>query len=901
MPILPRVRGLLLRLAGRDPARRDLDAEVAGYLDMLVDEKITAGMSPDEARRQARLEMGGAEQVKESVRAARPAAWLDTIARDVRYSLRLLAKTPAFSFTAIVVLALGIGANSAVFSLINLLLFQPAPGADQPGTLVSVHVHDPARADSYRPFTYGEYETIRDQSQIFRQLLAHQPIDVSVTDEGETRRVEAALATRTYFEALGARSVAGRTFTIDEERPGSRAAVLVLSHTAWQRMGGRPDILGRTLLVNAQRFTIIGVAPEGFSGPVRIAGPAFWMPLGAADLVTGRADLGLMIIGRLRTELTTESANAALRTLSTNLLPARPAGGRAEALSATRTGGLSQGMSPSDGDSDELVVPLAALMGAALVVLAVASLNVANMQLARGASRRKEIAMRLALGAGRVGIVRQLLIEGLLLALAGGAAGLLLAVWAMHVVVASLAPLVDKTFSVVVAPDWRVCLASLLFCSLAAVISGLGPAWKISRLDLVPEMRSPEGAGAGSGLRRFGSRNLLVAGQMALSLGLLAASGLFVRATVVAAGADPGYRFDRQLLLRLDAESGGYDAVSGRSMYAQLLEHVRSMPGVESAALASVVAFSNEPGRRRVWRADAALRPESKTPPGPVAWSYDIGGAYFRTLGVPLLRGREFTEAEARDPNATGVAIIDEPLAAVLFPGEDPLGQMIQAAGLAARPLRIVGVAPGLRNHLTDPRPVPHIYLPLGPHYRAISHIHVRAARGADQDTVRRRLRDATWSADTRLAVLWVRTLEDARDASPQAWLIRSAGQTFGAFGAIALLMATIGLYGVKAYAVARRTREIGIRMALGAQAPDVIRMVVRDGAVLLGAGMTAGFVLALGAGEAVSSLLVGVSPLDPLVLAIATAVLSAAVLTACYVPARRATRVPPVTALRVE
>jgi predicted permease len=900
MPILPRVRGLLLRLAGRDPARRDLDAEVAGYFDMLVDEKIAAGTSPEKARRQAPLEMGDVDQVKESVRAARPAAWLDAIARDLGYSVRLLAKTPAFSFTAIVVLALGIGANSAVFSLVNLLLFQPPPGANQPGTLVNVHVHDPAKADSYRPFSQREYETIRDRSGLFHGILAHQKIDVSVTDEGETRRVEAAIATWSYFEVLGARLAIGRTFTSDEERPGSRAAVLVLSHTAWKRLGGRSDVLGRTLLVNAQRFTIIGVAPEGFAGPVRIAGPAFWMPLGAADLVIGRAEPGLMVVGRLRPEVTPGSANAALRTFSTSLLSAPPAGARAEVLSASRSSGLGDGVSPSDGDAGELGVPLAALMGAALVVLAVASLNVANMQLARGASRRREIALRLALGAGRIGIVRQLLIEGLLLALAGGAVGLLLAVWTMHGVVASLAPLVDKTFSVVVAPDWRVCLALLLFCSLAAVISGLGPAWRTARLDLLPEMRSQEGTGAALGLRRFGARHLLVAGQVALSLALLAASGLFVRATVVAAGADPGYVFDRQHLLRLDAESGGYDSVSGRDAFARLLEHVRSMPGVESAAMASVVAFSNEPGRRRVWRADAPP-PESNAPRGSVAWSYDIGAAYFRTLGLPMLRGREFTDAEARDPNATGVVIIDEPLASALFPREDPLGQMIQTAGLGARTLRVVGVAPGLRNHLTDPRPVPHIYLPLGPHYQAVTHIHVRAARGAEPDALRRSLRDAMRAADTRLALLWVRTPEDARDASPQAWLIRSAGRAFGAFGAISLLMATIGLYGVKAYLVARRTREIGIRMALGAQAADVIRMVVRDGSVLLSGAVAAGLLLALGAGKAVASLLVGVSPFDPLVLAIATAVLGAAVLSACYLPARRATRVSPVTALRVE
>jgi predicted permease len=625
------------------------------------------------------------------------------------------------------------------------------------------------------------------------------------------------------------------------------------------------------------------------------------MPLGAAGLITGGADPALMIVGWLRPELPLDSANAALGILSPNLLRAHPARESSDRLSADRPSGLSQGMAPSKGDGEDLVVPFAALMGAAMVVLVVASLNVANMQLARGASRRKEIAMRLALGAGRIAIIRQLLIEGLVLALVGGAAGLLLAVWTMHLVVASLAPMVDDTLSVVVAPDWRVCLASLMFCSLAAVISGLGPAWKIARLDLLPEMRSQEGTGAGGGSHRFGTRNLLVAGQIALSLALLAASGLFVRASMVAGGADPGYRFDRQSLLRLDAKSGGYDAVSGRDAYARLLEHVRSIPGVESAAMASTVAFANEASNRRVWRGTAAPPSESKTPPGPIAWSYDIGGSYFRTLGLSMLRGREFSEAEARDPNATGVAIIDEPLAAALFPGEDPLGQFIQAAGLAGKALRVVGVAPGLRNRLTDPRPVPHLYLPLGPHYYAVSHLHVRAARGAEPDALRRRLRDATRSSNTRLAVLWIRTLDDARDASPVAWVIRSAGQTFGAFGAIALLMATVGIYGVKAYVVARRTREIGIRMALGAQAVDVIRMVVRDGAVLLAAGVVAGFILAIGAGKAVSSLLIGVAPFDPLVLAIAALVLTTAVLAACYVPARRATRVPPVTALRCE
>ena len=336
MPILSRVRNTLRTLAGRGPIQQDLDEELCGYLETIVDEKVAAGMSPDRARREARLEMGGVEQVKEEVRDARPAAWLDHLVRDIRFSLRLLAKTPGFSLTAVLLLALGIGANSAMFGLLNLTLFQAPPGADQPGTVVSLHVHDPARADSYRAFTYAEYETIRDQSTLFRHIMAHMPTYVGVTNEGETHRLQAALVTRTYFETMGVGLIAGRTFTRDEERPGSGAAVVVLSYTAWQRMGGRADILGRTLVVNARPFTVIGVAPERFAGPVRMVGPDFWMPIGAAPLLRGRARLGVataaasdvpvMIVGRLHPGLSVDSANAALRALSANLQSTRSAG-----------------------------------------------------------------------------------------------------------------------------------------------------------------------------------------------------------------------------------------------------------------------------------------------------------------------------------------------------------------------------------------------------------------------------------------------------------------------------------------------------------------------------------------------------------------------------------------------
>jgi predicted permease len=918
MPILSRLGGLLLRLAGRDPARRDLDAEVAGYFDMLVDEKISTGMSPAEARRQARLEMDGVDQVKESVRAARPAAWLDTIVRDVRYSLRLLAKTPAFSLTAVLVLALGIGANAAVFSAINVLWFKPVPGSEQPGQVVGVYDHDPTTPDSYRPFSYADFEELRDRAGVFDHVMAHRSFRVGLTEGETSRRTKAALATGDYFSTLGVRLAAGRSFTRDEERPGSRATVAVLSHPYWQRLGSPGDILGRTILVNARPFTVVGIAPAGFAGPMAVAGPEFWMPLGAAALLPGEpgpwqapglpdaASRELMVIGRLKPDVTAEGANAAMRALSAALAQARPQKDARRVIMVSRLSRFQQGNSPTD-DDREGVLGMGALMGAALIVLVVASLNVANMQLARGSSRRREIAMRLALGAGRGRIVGQLMTEGLILALAGSALGLVAGVWTLRAAAASFTAIVPQAFYADVTPDWRVTLASLAFCTLSAIAFGLGPSWKLSRLDLLPEMKRHDGGEAGGGLHRFGTRNLLVAAQIALSLALLAASGLFVRAGMAAARADPGYRFDRQLLLRVDAATAGLDEVSGRQAYRQLIARLRSTPGVESAAMASLVAFGNDSFGRRVRRVGAATAAVPGDGRGVIAQSYDVGAAYFGTLGLPMLRGREFTMAEELDPTTSPVAIIDEPLAIALFSGEDPLGQFIQyaagAPGTFAPPAQVVGVAPGLRHSLTDPAPVPHVYLPLGSRYRALLNVHVRTADAGPSDAgdARRALWNTTRTADARLALLSVQTLEEARDAMPMNWLVRSAARTFGAFGAIALFMAAVGLYGVKAYLVAQRTREIGIRLAIGAGAGDVIRMVLKEGAVMLVVSVGVGLLLAVGLGRAVGSLLVGVQPFDPLVLSVAAFVLTAAVLVACYVPARRATRVSPVTALRVE
>jgi len=909
MPVLPRLRGVLRSLAGRGPVDRHLDAEVGGYFDMLVDEKIAAGMSEAEARRQARLEMGGVEQVKEAVRMVRPAAWLDNVARDVRYSVRLLAKTPVFSVTAVLLLALGIGANAAVFGFINTLLFRPLPGSERPGEAVAVYTRDAARPDAYEPFSYADYETVRDHGKVFDHVMAHTSFQVGLTDGVTSRRVKAALATGNYFATLGVSLAAGRTFSPEEDRLGSGAAVMVLSHSYWRSLGSPADILGKTIPVNSRPFTVIGLAPAGFAGRMAFAGPAFWMPLGAAPLFAPPSAqppaLGLMVVGRLKPGVTLAAANAAVGALSDSLV--RSPDGSRQVLSAGPLSRGSQGNDPADAEMEPaMVVAFGALEGSALIVLVIASLNVANMQLARGSSRRKEIAMRLALGAGRGRIVAQLMTEGLLLALTGGVLGVVASAWTVQALLASLIPLVPETLSFDVSPDWRVALVSLTCCTLSALVFTLGPAWKLSRLNLLPEMKSQDGIGAGGGLRRFGTRNLLVAGQVALSLALLAASGLFVRGAVAARAAEPGYSFDRQVLVRLDATTAGLDETAGRRAYARLIEEVRSLPGVESAAMASNVAFANEFYNRRVWRPGASEGTKTRTKIGVLAISFDIGAGYFTTLNLRMLRGREFTLAEEQDPTSTGVAIIDEPLASKLFPGVDPLGQFVQFGpdrkGEPPVAVRIVGVARGVKHRLTDAGPVSHIYLPLGAHYRALLNLHVRTAQGVDGvRAIRAALGGMRPAEEGKPAILDVQSLREARDARPTTWLVGIGARTFGAFGAIALLMATVGLYGVKAYLVARRTREIGIRMAIGAGAGDVVRMVLKEGAALLVASIALGFLMAVGAGQVVSSLLVGVRPFDPLVLSVATLLLTGAILAACYLPARRATRVSPMIALRIE
>ena len=502
----------------------------------------------------------------------------------------------------------------------------------------------------------------------------------------------------------------------------------------------------------------------------------------------------------------------------------------------------------------------AIVMAVAAIVLLIAGMNLANMVLARGSARQKEVAMRLALGASRGRIVRQLLTEGFLLSLAGGAGGLVVAYWSSRVLWSSFVALSPVPMHFDPAPDARVMAVTLLFCAASTLVFGLGPAWKLSRTAVLPQLKAQPGQSSSEGRdARWSGRNLLVAAQFALSLGLLTTAGLFVRGAVNVATANPGYVFEDRAVATVDAGLCGFDEARTRATFRRVMDRIRALPEVKSAAPSSSIAFDPMMESTRVHLAGA--RTEGASIDSVVAV---IGSGYFGTLGLPMLRGRDFSPAEEQEAGAARVAIVDQPLARLLFGGEDPVGRQIAVEGLDGEPWLVVGMAPGLRQSIWDKAPVAHIYLPSGQAYRSLAHIHVRfrpgTAAGAGLQALGREIR----AADDSLPVMAVQTLAEHRDTTTTFWAVRMFARVFSTFGGLALLLAVVGVYAVKAYVVARRTREIGIRMALGSTPGQVMKMVLGEGLALNLAGVGAGLLIALAIGRLVAAVLYDVQAFDP-------------------------------------
>jgi predicted permease len=833
------------------------------------------------------------------------------IPQDLRFATRLLLKSPGFSSVAVLVLALGIGANTAVFSIVNAMMFQPIP-TDGPG-IVGIYNRDTTRPDSYRAFSWADYEVVRSGREVFDDVLGQTMTMVGVSEGEKTRRSFVSVVTASYFSTLGVRLAAGRDFTVDEERPGAEILVVIVGHQVARKTGVAPDALvGQTIRINTRDFTVIGVTPEGFAGTMALIAPEFWLPTGVYETVSDEMITGdqtrslssathrpLILVGRLREGMSMDTATAMLPVLSRQMVEAQPSENKGRDLVVQKLPRLSISTSPQTDTSTATLGVM--LMGMAGLVLLIACLNLANMLLARGTARRKEIALRLALGSGRARVVRQLLTESLLIALVGGAAGLMLAIWGTRLLTSTFATILPLVVTFDASPDVRVLGATIGFCVLSTILAGLAPAWRVTRPDVLPDLKEqPTEHGSG---RRFSMRNMLVVGQVALSLGLLTAAGLFMRGAVKASAADPGFPLTGGLVGSVDPALGGYDQARGRSSMREIMQRVRATPGVHSASLASLLPFGEFHDAPLVQKAGTPPAPEGQRETGIGSTLTIVGADYFETLRLPVLRGRAFTTAEEHVESGPPVAVIDEPLARQLFGDEDPLGQRIQLQRARDRQIEVVGVVAGVRHDLFDKAPGPHIYLPFGQYYRGSMHLHVRvagegaAAEAAMLGTIRQQVR----AAAPDVPLINLRTLQQHRDGSIQLWAVNTGARLFSVFGGVALLLAVIGVYGVKSYVVSRRTREIGIRMALGANSSDVLWLVLRESFALTAVGLSLGLLIAWGVAKALSGMLYEVSALDPVVFGVAPLVLAAAATAASYLPARRATRIVPIRALRAD
>jgi predicted permease len=818
---------------------------------------------------------------------------MDTLLQNIRYAVRSLAKTPGFTVVAILTLALGIGANSSVFTLVNAALFRPVP-APHPERLVwltGTRESQHPRAISFRrQFSYPEVRDYEAQLTRFAALAAYQDIPLALGSGGEPERVTGLIVSGAYFGVLELRPVIGRTFSAADNAPGA-APVVILSHRLWQRrFGGSRDLVGRTILLNGRPFTVIGVAPEGFIG-IDLGAPAdLWVPLATAAIsmpdgarvLEQRNANWLRVIARLKPGATLEQANAEVRTVAARLAAASP-----EALEGASAGAmpLSGGLDPAN--RQEAVPIFVMLMAVPVLVLLIACANVANLMLARAAARRREVGIRLALGATRWRLFTQLLTESLVLTVCAGAAGLLVSFWLndLLIAVSHLPPEV----AVALTPDVRVLVFTAVVALATGLLFGLVPAFGASRPDLVPTLK-----GEGGGLGRQVRRSRLVAGfvvaQVALSLVLLITAGLFLRTLDKALRVDPGVETAHAVAVSFDLRLQGYDAAREGTFYTMLLERVRHLPGVTAASLASPMPL----GSRLISSPVAAEGPGQDDVNVQASFAA-VWPEYFTAVGTPLLQGRDFTTRDGA--GAPFVAVVNETLARRLWPDQDPIGKRLRFGGDEAF-LEVVGVARDGKYHELTESPRAFLYVP--ERQRAdLSDITLLVRTAGDPRPLVPALSDAIHTLDRSLPLFEVLTLEDALQQRLDKE--RGASSVLGVFGGLALLLAALGLYGVMAYAVAQRTREVGVRMALGAARLQVLRQFVGEGVRLAAVGLVIGLVIAAALTRVIAQFLYGITPTDVLTFALCAAVLGSVAAVASFIPARRAAQVDPMVALRYE
>ena len=941
MPRLPRVSSFFRNLFHKQRIEHELDEEVRAYVNQVTSEKIQSGLSPREARRTALIELGGVEQVKEQVRQVRIGAFVDTLLKDVSLGFRMLRQAPGFTAVAVLSLALGIGANTAIFSLIDAVLLKTLP-IQNPQELVAMNWHSMGEPDVWNglsgningdasgrttspSFSYPMYEQLRTRNHVFSNVLAlaANGSQFNLGYRGEPGRAEGELISGTFFATLGVQPALGRMLTPDDDRLGSSPAA-VISYRYWEGHFGRdPGIVGRSVTLNGVPFTVVGICPPEFFGVQPGRAVDVWVPLHqqpqveprwapqpepadgktiAPDLFEQRRSWWVVMLGRRKPGVTEQQAQAEADViLQQSMAHDIKAGTKPETIPHLEVTAGSQGL---DNLRREFSKPLGILMAVVGLMLLISCANVANLLLARGTSRQKEMAVRLAIGASRPQLVRQLLTESILLAALGGALGLVLAFWSTDLLVAFMSSGNDP-LHLTVRPDPWVLGFTATVSVLTGILFGLAPALRSTRLDLTPALKASEARelGAASGTSRQGRRlelgKTLVVAQVSLSLLLLVGAGLFLRTLSNLENVNTGFKERNLLLFGIDPTQGGYEGQRIASFYQELMRHVAAQPGVRSVTMSGQTLIGGGMNTRGTFIQNPPKNAGKAG--GVIAYVNEVGPNFFETMEIPLVLGRTIHEADV--VGAPKVAVVNEEFAHRFLDGSSPIGRRFGFDKLVfdkkgSGEFEIVGVVGNARyDDLRHDIPTTIYLAALQDTTLGAVHFEVRTA--GDPNLLVPAIRRVAQGLDNNLALYDVRSQTEQIEET--LFQERLFARLTGFFGALALLLGCTGVYGVMAFAVTRRTREIGIRIALGAKRGEIVSMVLGETLTLVAIGVALGVLAALAAERLVASFLFGLKPNDPLTIAGAALLMVVSAAFAGYVPARRASRVDPMVSLRYE
>lgn len=893
------LRAWLARFGGMFGKRRrdrELAAELESHLQMHIEENLRSGMTPEEARRQALLHLGGVDQTKESYRDRRGLPWLETTLQDIRFGLRTMRKSPGLMCALILSLALGIAVNAAMFSVVNGLLLRPLP-VSHPQQIVVLASHQQGDTLGITSFSYPDLVDFRKQSaSVFSDVFAWKLWIAGLSAGGRAEQVYASCVTGNFFSALGLKPALGRFFVPGEgEQPGAVINV-VLGYAYWQRrFGGDPDVIGKTVRLDGQSGTIVGVAPRGFQGPFSLLTMDVYFPMSMvateeenAGLFTDRGLRQITAMARLRSGVSLGAARA-----SVDVIASRLAAQYADADKNNSIRVIPETLARPTPELGSLIPVVAGLfLILAAMVLLLVCMNVVAILMARATVRRREMAVRAALGAGRSRLVRQMMTEAILLAALGGVAGVTLGEWASESLI-SLLPRSNVPVSLDFHFDWRVAAYSLAIVLLAGLLVGLWPALRSVRANL-NEVLHDGGRGDSAGAMRHRARSVLVAMQVAGSLTLLIVAGLFARSLKRAESMYLGFDPKGVAYVATDSFEAGYDRTRAAQFDRELEDRIRALPGVQSVSSSYNVPMSLFTDGARVYVEARPLRPGQQPP----LIMFNLAEpAYFGTMRVPIVRGRSFTDSD--NTTSPPVALINQTMAQQLWPGEDPIGKRFSVDTAPGKFLEIVGVcATGVYNTAGE-HAQPFFYLPLAQSWNPIHTLEVRSS--APLEPILFEMQQEVRALAPDVPILDAETMEQCLGGLNGFFAFRLGALLAGLMGLIALALAVVGIYGVVAFSAAQRTREIGIRIALGASRRDISRMVLRQGLVIVLAGVLAGLIGGWALARAMGRFAAGPSNPGPLILGGAAVLLTFVALAASYVPAWRASRVDPMVALRQE